>query len=133
GMPNSVRACEASLITRQSESDPITTPTMGAAEECSGSVTSPGYVPLLGVQLNGARYSGEMRGRGACGVDDVVEVVPRDVHVSDLAARTRRFAVGVDLRGRLLGHRRIEPVLESALCRTAEDVDHRRPGCTRRR
>ena len=42
GTPKSVSTCEASLRMRQSESEPITTPTRGASEECSGRVTRQG-------------------------------------------------------------------------------------------
>ncbi len=42
GMPNSVNTSLAAFITRQSESEPMTTPTTGVSEECSGRVTGPG-------------------------------------------------------------------------------------------
>src|SRR3954451_18116012 len=102
GTSNSSSAVAAASMTAQSESEPITTPTVAASA---------------------IDVAPQVCGRVPRSLAQVVDVVAADRDVADLTARAYLLAVDVDLQRRVTGHavqvRRVE-VGQVA----AEDVDH---------
>src|SRR4051812_46847078 len=118
-MPNSSSASAAARMTGQSESEPITIPTLGSAPASDGA--------LMGGSVSSTTWSGRSAslalvaevarepGGGVPGpLEAVVEVLAVGVHVADLAAGPQVLAVEVHPQVRVARERVREPVVEPA-------------------
>src|SRR5918993_3881745 len=128
--PSSVRISPASCMTGQSESEPITIPTLALlCWACSLiSLTHPSS--LTGVA--------EVAAEPACGVpgalETVLEVVAVGVDVPDLATGSQVLAVEVHPEPGVARHRVRQTVVEpAAVGGSAEDVHHHGPAAARGR